>query len=49
VIAQGFGYASPNWAGGLLSTAALVLALASGWLTVSRVANRKATMERSAS
>ncbi|MGF6287775.1 hypothetical protein [Pseudomonas silensiensis] len=40
VIAQGFGYASPNWAGGLLSTAALVLALASGWLTVSRVANR---------
>jgi len=45
VIAQGFGYASPNWAGGLLSTAALVLALASGWLTVARVADRKAALQ----
>lgn len=41
VIAQGFGYASPNWAGGLLSTVALVLALTSGWLTASSVASRK--------
>lgn len=32
VIAQGFGFTSPNWAGGLLSVGALVLALASGWL-----------------
>ncbi|WHS62443.1 hypothetical protein [Pseudomonas sp. G2-4] len=48
VIAQDFGYASPNWAGGLLSTAALILALASGWLTVSRVANRRAAVACSA-
>lgn len=32
VIAQGFGYAAPNWAGAILSTGALVLALMSGWL-----------------
>lgn len=32
VIAAGFGYASPNWAGALLSLVALVLALASGAL-----------------
>lgn len=36
VIAQGFGYASPNWAGGLLSVGALLLAIASGWLSVAR-------------
>ena len=36
LIAQGHGYASPNWAGGLLSTAALGLALLSGYLAVSR-------------
>nr|SAY46174.1 Inner membrane transport protein YdhP [Serratia marcescens] len=34
VIAHGFGYASPNWAGGLLSTGALVLALLPGWVAV---------------
>ncbi|MDR6711104.1 DHA1 family inner membrane transport protein [Pseudomonas hunanensis] len=32
VIAAGLGYASPNWAGALLSLAALLLALASGAL-----------------
>ena len=32
VIAQGFGFTSPNWAGGLLSLGALVLAIASGLL-----------------
>jgi DHA1 family inner membrane transport protein len=32
VIALGFGYAAPNWAGAILSTGALVLALLSGWL-----------------
>jgi len=36
VIAQGFGYASPNWAGGLLSVIALVLALILGWLAVTQ-------------
>ncbi len=44
VIAQGFGYASPNWAGGFLSVGALVLALASGWLTVAHAASRKREM-----
>ncbi|CAH1672823.1 MULTISPECIES: MFS transporter [unclassified Chelatococcus] len=32
VIAVGFGYAAPNWAGALLSLAALILALLSGGL-----------------
>lgn len=32
VIAQGFGFAAPNWAGAILSAIALVLALATGWL-----------------
>jgi len=32
VIAQGFGFTSPNWAGGLLSLGALVLAITSGLL-----------------
>ena len=32
VIALGFGYAAPNWAGAILSIGALVLALLSGWL-----------------
>lgn len=32
VIAYGFGFTSPNWAGGLLSLGALVLAIASGLL-----------------
>lgn len=32
VIAYGFGYAAPNWAGAILSAGALVLALLSGWL-----------------
>lgn len=32
VIALGLGFTSPNWAGGMLSIAALGLALASGWL-----------------
>ena len=41
VIAQGFGYAAPNWVGGILSTCALILALASGWLTVSQIGKRK--------
>lgn len=33
VIAHGFGYAAPNWAGAILSLGALVLAIASGWLS----------------
>jgi len=37
VIAGGFGYAAPNWAGGALSTLALGLALLSGWLTTARL------------
>jgi len=32
VIAQGYGFTAPNWAGGLLSLGALVLAVASGML-----------------
>lgn len=32
VIAGGFGYAAPNWAGAILSSGALMLALLSGWL-----------------
>lgn len=32
VIAQGFGFTSPNWAGGLLSVGALLLAISSGLL-----------------
>lgn len=32
VIAQGFGFTSPNWAGALISLGALVLAIASGLL-----------------
>jgi MFS transporter, DHA1 family, inner membrane transport protein len=32
VIAGGFGYAAPNWAGAILSSGALILALLSGWL-----------------
>jgi len=43
VIAHGFGYAAPNWAGGLLSALALVLALVSGWLTLSRSDRRHGT------
>lgn len=31
VIAHGFGYAAPNWAGAILSAGAFVLALLSGW------------------
>jgi len=40
VIACDFGYAAPNWAGGVLSALALGLALVSGWLTVSRSGRR---------
>lgn len=32
VIAHGFGFTSPNWAGAMLSVGALLLAIASGWL-----------------
>ncbi|MEG3085134.1 MFS transporter [Sphingomonas sp. PB2P12] len=32
VIALGFGYAAPNWAGAILSAGALLLALLSGWV-----------------
>lgn len=32
VIAQGFGYAAPNWAVAALSASALALALMSGWI-----------------
>lgn len=32
VIAQGFGYAAPNWAGAILSAGALFLAVLSGWV-----------------
>ena len=32
VIAHGFGFSAPNWAGGLISLGALVLAIASGLL-----------------
>jgi predicted MFS family arabinose efflux permease len=32
VIAQGFGYAAPNWAGAILSAGALFLAILSGWI-----------------
>lgn len=46
VIAHGFGYASPNWAGGLLSTAALALALVSGWLTNSRLQKHRRSIGR---
>ncbi|KPY57720.1 MFS transporter [Pseudomonas syringae] len=49
VIAAGFGYAAPNWVGGMLSTCALVLAIASGWLTVSHVAKRKGAIACTAS
>ena len=48
VIAQGFGYAAPNWVGGILSTCALLLALASGWLTVAHLAKRKGGLAPSA-
>lgn len=48
-IARGFGYASPDWAGGLLSTAALGLALVSGWLTASSAAKRRGAVAHSAS
>lgn len=41
VVAQGLGYASPNWAGGLLSTMALGLALISGWLTASNLRKQR--------
>ncbi|MBH1967515.1 MAG: MFS transporter [Pseudomonadales bacterium] len=47
VIAQGLGYAAPNWVGGILSTSALLLALASGWLTVSHLAKRKGALAHS--
>ncbi|GGH53271.1 MFS transporter [Frigidibacter albus] len=36
VIAGGFGYAAPNWAGAILSAGALVLAMVSGWLSRNR-------------
>ncbi|WP_202595740.1 MFS transporter [Pseudomonas syringae] len=49
VIAAGFGYAAPNWVGGMLSTCALLLAIASGWLTVSHVAKRKGAIACNAS
>jgi DHA1 family inner membrane transport protein len=45
----GLGYAAPNWVGGILSTCALLLALASGWLTVSHVTQRKGALACSAS
>ncbi|RON48565.1 MFS transporter [Pseudomonas frederiksbergensis] len=48
VIAQGFGYAAPNWVGGILSTCALLLALASGWLTVAHLARHKGALAHSA-
>jgi DHA1 family inner membrane transport protein len=44
VIALGFGFAAPNWVGGILSTFALLLAIASGWLTVTHGVKRKAAM-----
>lgn len=47
-ISQGFGYASPNWAGGLLSAAALALAIASGWLSAARAGARGAVTPGSA-
>lgn len=40
VIAQGFGVTSPNWAGGLLSLGALLLAIASGLLDRREAARR---------
>ncbi|KXU37003.1 MFS transporter [Cephaloticoccus primus] len=40
VIARGFGYASPSWAGASLSVVALLLALASGWLAAARVGRK---------
>jgi len=40
VIAQGFGYAAPNWAGGLLSALALGLALLSGWVAAAHATRR---------
>lgn len=43
VIMQGFGYASPNWAGGYLSAAAFGLAVLSGWLTVYKARHRSST------
>jgi len=46
VIVQGFGYAAPNWAGGILSALALGLALVSGWLTVLRLGKRDGTSVR---
>jgi DHA1 family inner membrane transport protein len=36
VIASGYGYASPNWAGAGLSTMALLLAMVSGWRSQKR-------------
>ncbi|QEI06826.1 MFS transporter [Pigmentiphaga aceris] len=39
VIAAGFGFTSPNWAGGLLSVGALALAIASGLLDRRDAAN----------
>ncbi|MDQ2151347.1 MFS transporter [Alcaligenaceae bacterium C4P045] len=47
VIAQGFGYASPNVVGGLLSVAALALVVASGWLTATHGTHRKAALATS--
>jgi len=47
VIAQGFGYASPNVVGGLLSVAALALAVASGWLTATHGTHRKTALATS--
>jgi len=40
VIAQGFGYAAPNWAGGILSALALGLALLSGWVSAAHATRR---------
>jgi len=40
VIAQGFGYAAPNWAGGILSALALGLALLSGWASAAHATRR---------
>jgi DHA1 family inner membrane transport protein len=43
VIANGFGYASPNWAGAILSIGALALALASGLMARRQQGNSRAT------
>lgn len=40
VIMQGLGYASPNWAGGVLSSAALFLAVVSGWVSIRKASSQ---------